>query len=127
MTTLRAWALLGVVGATLFALPHATAKAGFGPWHFTVTATGQREFREVHAFPSHRACEDKREKIGRGIAQVLAERGGTIVGGIARRVRIGPCEAVLRRRVTPACRARHPETRCRDGQPSARSHFGIRG
>jgi hypothetical protein len=96
MTTLQAWALLGVVGAALFALPHATAKAGFGPWHFTVTAAGHGEFREVYVLSSRRACEDKREKIGRGIAQVLAQRGGTTLGGIARRVRIGPCEAVRR-------------------------------
>jgi hypothetical protein len=98
MTALRAWALLGVVGAALFALPHASATAGFGPWHFTVTAAGHREFREVYTFPSRHACEDNREKIGRGIARVSAERGSTTVGGIARRVRIGPCEAVRRTR-----------------------------
>ena len=96
MTGRPAWPLIGIGVAAILALPGTTAEADLGRWRFAVTAAGNREFRETYAFGSRRTCEERRGAIGRGIARVAAERGGTAIGGLARRLRLGPCEAVWR-------------------------------
>jgi hypothetical protein len=88
--------LLGLGMVATLALPHGTAEAEFGPWHFAVSATGSREFREVYSFRSGRACREQREAMLRGIARVLAEHGGAAVGRYARRLHIGPCRVARR-------------------------------
>ena len=97
MTYLR-WLLIGTGGAAILAVPNVTAEANFGPWHFTVMAAGNHEFREVYPFRSGRACEKQRGIMQQGVARVVAEHGGTIFGGLARRLHLGPCEAVRRTR-----------------------------
>jgi hypothetical protein len=90
------WLLIGV--AAILALPKVAADADLGPWHFVVTAAGNGGFRADYAFASLRACKDKRDEIRRGVAGVLADGGRTSVGRLARRLNIGPCEAVRRGR-----------------------------
>ena len=90
--------LIGAGVATVLAVPGIAADADLGPWYFAVTAAGSREFREVYAFHSRRACEERRGAIGQGVARVVADHGGTTVGGLARRLHLGPCEAVRRGR-----------------------------
>jgi hypothetical protein len=86
--------LIGIGMATILIAPNLTGKGSFGPWHFTATAAGNREFREVYAFPSRQACEAQHDTMQQGVAQVLAERGGTTVGRAARRLHLSPCEAI---------------------------------
>jgi hypothetical protein len=92
------WALISLGMAVILAVPNIAAKADFGPWHFTVTADGNREFREVYSFPSRRVCEAQRDTMQQGVARVLAEHGSTTVGRVARRLRLVPCEAIRRAR-----------------------------
>jgi hypothetical protein len=61
-----------------------------------VTAAGDRAFRKAYSFRSPHAREGERDALRSGVARVLAERGGTPVGGGARGLRTGPCEAVRR-------------------------------
>jgi hypothetical protein len=62
-------------------------------WRFVVTAEGNAGFREEYAFRSRRACEEERSVLERGFARVAAD-GGARMGGLARRLRVGPCKAV---------------------------------
>lgn len=94
----RMWLLISAAAAAIPAAPKVTAIAEPGPWQFTVTAVGNNEFREEHAFRSRRTCEDERETVRRGAAQVAAEQVGTSVARLARRLHFGPCQAVRRDR-----------------------------
>jgi hypothetical protein len=76
-------------------LTKTVAEADLGPWRFVVTADGASGFHEEHAFRSRRACEAERGALERGLARVAAD-GGARMGGLARRLRLGPCEAVRR-------------------------------
>ena len=86
--------LIGIGAAAILALPNITADTGFGPWHFTVRAEANQEFREVYGFPSRRACEAARAGMRRDVALLMAEHGGTIIGDAARRLHFGVCGAV---------------------------------
>lgn len=90
------WPLICIGIAAIVALPRATGEAGFGPWHFAVTAVGARDFREAYSFQSRHACEDARNSMMQGVTRVVAEQGGTKVGGLARRLRFSLCQAVRR-------------------------------
>jgi hypothetical protein len=89
--------LLGVGVAALLAvgLPKTTAEADLGPWRFVVTAEGTAGFREEYAFRSRRECEEERGVLERGFGRVAAD-GGMRLGGLARRLRLSPCEMVRR-------------------------------
>jgi hypothetical protein len=86
--------LTGLGMVAILAVPNIAAKADFGPWHFTVTAAGNREFHEIYPFPSRRACEAQRDMMLHGVARVLAEHGSTTVGRVARRLHLSPCEVI---------------------------------
>jgi hypothetical protein len=91
----RLWrGLIGLGVMAILSFPNLAARADFGPWHFTVTAAGNREFHEVYPFPSRRACEEQRDSMQQGVARVLAHHGSTTVGRVARRLHLSPCEAV---------------------------------
>ena len=94
----RSWLLIGVSMAAVVAMPNTAGEADFGPWHFTVTAEGNVEFREVYSFRARRACEEQRNTLRRGVARVLAEQPEGAAGRAARRLHIGQCEGVRRGR-----------------------------
>ena len=83
--------LIGAGVAVALVVPHCAGEAELGRWHFTVTAAGNSEFRNLYSFRSARACREQREAMLRGVARVLAEHGDRTVGRFARRLHIGPC------------------------------------
>ena len=99
MSTRLRWPLIGLGAVALLTLPGMTAEADLGAWRFVVRAEGNHAFREEYRFRSRRACEEQRAAIRQGVARVeVAHGGATMIGGLARRLRLGPCEAVRRAR-----------------------------
>jgi hypothetical protein len=85
------WPPVGAGAAVTLVLPKVAAEPGFGPWRFAATAAGSREFREVHAFRSRRACGAWRHTLRRGVVRVIGEHGGTTVAGLASRLTLSAC------------------------------------
>jgi hypothetical protein len=94
--------LIGLGAAALLGVPKRAAETDFsfdGPWRFVVTAEGAVRFREEHTFRSKPSCQHERDALEQGLGRVAAGSGdGARMRGLARRLRLGPCEAVRRRR-----------------------------